>query len=144
LLTTQSPEVLLMTQMTREEIAEFLSLPLIAHLITMRADGSPNAVPMWYICTSGRFYLFTPTLSLKIQNIKRDPRMTIPIASAGQPYRYVVANGVAEIGAREIEPYMISIASRYEGVEGGVKYVGELQARLNLSLISMKPISVVE
>ena len=39
---------------------------------------------------------------------------------------------------------MISIASHYEGAEGGVKYVGELQLRLNLSLISMKPISVVE
>jgi len=53
-----------MTQVTREETAEFLSLPLIAHLITMHADGSPNAVPAWYMCASGRFYTFTPTLSL--------------------------------------------------------------------------------
>jgi hypothetical protein len=31
-----------MTQVTREETAEFLSLPLIAHLITMHAGGSPE------------------------------------------------------------------------------------------------------
>jgi PPOX class probable F420-dependent enzyme len=133
-----------MAKMTREETEQFLSLPLIAHFITTRADGSPHAVPVWYAFVEGHFYVFAPTRSLKIQNIKRDPRMTISIASQDQPYRYVVANGVAEILTGDITERAVSIASRYEGTEGGMKYIEKLQARFNMTLIAMTPLSVVE
>jgi PPOX class probable F420-dependent enzyme len=133
-----------MAKMTRAETEQFLALPLIAHFVTTRADGSPHAVPVWYAFVEGRFYVFTPTTSLKIRNIKRNPRLTLSIASHDQPYRYVVANGVAEIIAEGVTERAVSIATRYEGPEGGVKYVANLLVNWELTLIAMTPISMAE
>jgi PPOX class probable F420-dependent enzyme len=119
--------------------AAFLALPNIAHFITLRADGSPHSVPVWYEFVDGRFYVFTPATSLKMRNLARDPRLTLSIASSEQPYAYVVADGVAEIVRGDITERAVAIASRYERSDGGVPYIEKLRARFDVALIAMTP-----
>lgn len=104
--------------MTQQEIKQFLDRPLIAHITSLRADGSAHTVPIWYEYDDARFYVFTPSLSVKITHLKRDPRLTISIASEDEPYRYVVASGVAALSTTRVLERGGAIASRYRGEAG--------------------------
>jgi len=66
-----------MATMTAEQTARFLDGPHIAHVVTQRADGSSNVVPVWYAFVDGTFTIFTPERSVKAKNPARDPRLTI-------------------------------------------------------------------
>jgi nitroimidazol reductase NimA-like FMN-containing flavoprotein (pyridoxamine 5'-phosphate oxidase superfamily) len=55
--------------MTQEKIERFLNRPLIAHVTTLRVDGSAHTVPVWYQYDNARFYVFTPRSSVKIAPI---------------------------------------------------------------------------
>jgi PPOX class probable F420-dependent enzyme len=133
-----------MAKMTPEQTTAFLALPNIAHFVTLRADGSPHSVPVWYGFAEGRYYVFTPATSLKMRNLARDPRMTLSIASSDKPYAYVVASGSAEIVSGDITDRAVSIASRYEGPAGGVAYIEKLRERFDVALIAMTPTRSVE
>ncbi len=132
-----------MAKMTTEQSEKFLALPNLAHFITLRADGSPHAAPVWYEFADGRFHVFTPATSVKLRNLGRDSRMTLSIASPDQPYSYVVASGRAEIMSGDIIGRAVSIASRYEGLAGGVQYIETLQTRFSVSVVAMAPIRMV-
>lgn len=107
-----------MPTMTNRQINQFLARPLIAHVTTLRSDGSAHTVPVWYQYDDARFYVFTPSLSVKITHLKRDPRLTISIASEDEPYRYVVASGVAVLNVERALERGGAIASRYRGEDG--------------------------
>jgi PPOX class probable F420-dependent enzyme len=128
-----------MAQMTPEQLTAFLVEPNIAHFVTVRADGSPHAVPLWYEYVDGDFYIFTPSTSFKLKNLARDLHMTLSIASEAKPYRYVVANGTAEILEGDVGERVVSIASRYEGAEGGAAYYESLKQRFKVVVIKLTP-----
>lgn len=107
-----------MAKMIRQEMEQFLARPLIAHATSLRADGSAHTVPIWYQYEKARFYIFTASASVKITHLKRDPRLTISIASEDEPYRYVVASGVAKVSAACALERGGTIASRYRGAAG--------------------------
>ncbi len=86
-----------MAKMTPKQIGEFLALPNIAHSISLRAGSTPHSVPVWHGFSDNRSYVFTPASSLKMRNIRNDPRISLSIANAAKPYSYVVASGVADI-----------------------------------------------
>ena len=62
-----------MALMTPEELEEFFAAPLVAHLTTLRADGSPHTAPVWYDYRDGRFLVFTWDKAVKVANLERDP-----------------------------------------------------------------------
>jgi PPOX class probable F420-dependent enzyme len=131
--------------MTPAQISEFLDEPNLAHVMTLRANGSSHAVPVWYRYVDGTFYVFTPSTSVKVKNLARDPRLTISIASNDRPYCYVVAEGTASVTPMAdpndaVFEHAASIAARYEGgLEGGRAYIEKLMLRFPVSLITMTP-----
>jgi PPOX class probable F420-dependent enzyme len=128
--------------MTSQQIKQFLARPLIAHVTSLRADGSPHTVPVWYQYEDGRFYVFTPSPSVKIANLKRDPRLSISIASEDEPYQYVVADGVAELSEERRLERGGAIASRYRGA-GGPAYVQNIETKYGgITIVSLTPTKV--
>ena len=131
-----------MSTMTLQEMSQFLNRPLIAHVTSLRLDGSPHTVPVWYQYTGGHFSVFTPSRSVKVRNLRRDPRLTISIASEDEPYRYVMADGVAElsdVGALEQGEV---IASRYRG-DAGLAYVQSVDVTYGgVTIVSLRPTRV--
>ncbi len=131
-----------MATMTPQQIERFLARPLIAHVTSLRADGSPHTVPVWYQYEDGRFYVFTPSPSVKIANLKRDPRLSISVASEDEPYQYVVAEGVAELSEKRALERGGAIASRYRG-EGGPAYVENIDAKYGgVTIVSLPPTKI--
>jgi nitroimidazol reductase NimA-like FMN-containing flavoprotein (pyridoxamine 5'-phosphate oxidase superfamily) len=65
-------------------------------IVTNRAGGgAPHAMPVWGVWIDGRLWFSTSPTSTKARNIKRDPRVTVPLAHEHDE-EAVVLEGVAE------------------------------------------------
>jgi PPOX class probable F420-dependent enzyme len=124
-----------MSKMDQATFQAFIDAPRIAHLIAVESDGTPHVAPVWYEYTGGQFLVFTPGTSVKLGHIRYDPRVAISIASEGEPYHYVTANGAAKINDGDVHHQAFSIARRYRG-DGAERFLAELK---DLHLITMTP-----
>ena len=58
---------------------QFLKKQKILHLATVRKDGTPHIVPVWYIYSSGKIYVGTNTRTQKAKNLKKNPHVSFCI-----------------------------------------------------------------
>jgi PPOX class probable F420-dependent enzyme len=68
-------------------------------LVTLRSDGTPIALPMWFAVLDRHVYLQTPARSTKVARVRRDPRVAF-LVEAGERWaelRAVLLTGRAEI-----------------------------------------------
>ncbi len=107
-----------MSDLTPEQIAEFLERPLVAVMVTLRADGSPHAIPIWYEYRDGEFIVFTSDAFVRVKNLRRDSRAAITVSNHEAPYMYVSAEGPVSITSEAVAETGLSIARRYMGERG--------------------------
>ena len=95
---------------------DLLERPLMASLGTTRPDGAPQVNPMWFVW-DGEFIWFTHTNKRqKYKNIANEPRVSISIFDAEQPYRYVEIRGVVDHIDADPEAKMYQrLSERYQG-----------------------------
>jgi PPOX class probable F420-dependent enzyme len=87
-------------KMTSEEVQAFLHGPRTMNLATHNHDGTIHMVAMWYGFTAaGTIGFETFGRSQKVQNLRRDPRVTA-LVEAGD--RYEDLRGVELVGTMEI------------------------------------------
>ena len=106
-----------MSGLTPEQMAEFLERPLVAVMVTLRANGAPHAIPVWYEYTDGEFIVFTSSTFQRVKNLERDSRAAITISTHDVPYMYVSAEGPVSITSEGVAETGLSIARRYTGEE---------------------------
>ena len=104
-----------MSDLTPEQTAEFLERPLVAVMVTLRADGSPHAIPVWYEYRDGEFIVFTSSTFVRVKNVRRDSRAAITVSNHEEPYMYVSAEGPVVITSEGVAETGLSIARRYMG-----------------------------
>ena len=104
-------------RMTPEEVDAFLAERRAMTMCSISGDGSIHAVAMWYGFVDGCIAVETKTKSQKVQNLRRDPRLTL-LFEAGDYYEEL--RGVELVGKAEIfdEPDKmwelgVSVFSRY-------------------------------
>ena len=86
-------------RMSPEEVDAFLQEERTAVMCSMHPDGSIHAVAMWYGFLDGQLTFETKARSQKVQNLRRDPRLTF-LVEAGD--RYEELRGVELVGRGEI------------------------------------------
>ncbi|QYG93984.1 TIGR03618 family F420-dependent PPOX class oxidoreductase [Iamia sp. SCSIO 61187] len=87
-------------KMTPDEVQAFLHGPRTMNLATHNHDGTIHMVAMWYGFTAdGTIGFETFGRSQKVQNLKRDPRVTA-LVEAGD--RYENLQGVELVGTMEV------------------------------------------
>ncbi len=106
-------------RMSAQEVQDFLDAERTTTMCSMHPDGSIHAVAMWYALLDGVITVETKEKSQKVQNLRRDPRVTF-LVEAGE--RYEELRGVEIVGrARLIEDpdavwkFGVSIWERYMG-----------------------------
>lgn len=106
-------------KMTDEEVGEFLGGRHSMSMATIGPDGRIHLVAMWYGFLEGAVAVETKAKSQKVQNLRRDPRITVMV-EAGD--RYEELKGVELVGAAELveEPARmwelgVSVFERYQG-----------------------------
>jgi PPOX class probable F420-dependent enzyme len=106
-------------KMTPEEVDQFLGGRRTMALCSINHDGSIHAVAMWYGFLEGAIAFETKAKSQKVQNLRRDPRIT-SLCEDGDTYDTL--RGVELVGRAEIvdEPERmwelgVSVFERYQG-----------------------------
>ena len=84
-------------RMTDAEIAEFVRGSRTTTLATNGPTGTPHLVAMWYAVLDGEIWFETKAKSQKVQNLRRDDRVTCLIED-GQTYEEL--RGVELVGTR--------------------------------------------
>lgn len=135
--------------MNKEEILKFLMFGTrTAKLSTIRKDGSPHVVPIWFILDKIDTHIVFTTWhdSLKAKNFVRDPRVSICVDDQIPPFSFVRIDGIAEINQnpppREILEWATRIAERYMGKNNADSY-GKRNSGKGELLVKIKPTKIV-
>ena len=121
-------------RMSEAEIEEFLQGRHTMNVATFNHDDTIHLVAMWYGFHEGLLAFETFSKSQKIQNLERDPRITVLIDDGEQ---YEELRGVEVVGKAELidDPATVvavakSVVQRYFPVpEDQVDAVAEMMAR---------------
>ena len=70
-----------MAKMNEEERARFLTEPRLGILNTIRSDGSPIGVPLWFDWNGETVRMFSSVLSPKIKRLQADPRASLLVVN---------------------------------------------------------------
>lgn len=66
-------------------------------LATVRPDGRPHLVPIWFVVDDGRWYICTAPGSVKARNLQANPRVSLALEDGTHPL-------VVEGEARPVDP----------------------------------------
>jgi general stress protein 26 len=66
-------------------------------IATVRPDGRPHLVPIWFVTDAGRWYICTGADSVKARNLQANPAIALALEDGTDPY-------VIEGAARAVQP----------------------------------------
>ena len=114
-----------------------------AKLATVRADGRPHVVPVWFHLDGEDLVFTTWHKSVKGLNMQRDPRVCICVDDEKPPYAFMQIEGTAtlEDDPETLLTWSARIGGRYMGEELAEAYgkrngvPGELLVRVKVTRI---------
>ena len=107
-------------------VQEYLTGKEIGVLATSNPDGSPLAMPMWFIHDSDGLALVSQADDMKVRNMRRDPRVGFVVESGnGDSIACIIVQGSvtflanesdrSRVGARFIDKYGVHMEKRWNG-----------------------------
>ena len=140
--------------MSKKEIKDFLMHgTYTAKIATVKNDGSPHVVPIWFVLDDGSrkkghigdVVLTTYDSSLKARNIQRDNRVCICVDDQIPQYSFVTIQGTAKIyrlKQNELLKWATKIAGRYMG-KNNAKAYGNRNSTEGAVLVRIKPKKII-
>jgi PPOX class probable F420-dependent enzyme len=105
---------------------KFLKGPNIAKVATVRKDGSPSVVPVWYYWDGKNCYVVGRKKSAWVKDLKHERRVTVLIDDADPPYPKVTIEGKAKVIGTELDDWIDigrQMVKKYFGPEAGDSYL---------------------
>jgi PPOX class probable F420-dependent enzyme len=135
-----------MENMTKDEYQRFLmDTPRTGKLATVRADGRPHVVPIWFVLDGDILVFSCGSGSVKAQNMRRDARVSLCIDDEKPPFSFVLIDGTTDIQTftpEEMLPWTTRIARRYMGDALAESY-GKRNAVIDELIVRVTPTKVV-
>ena len=75
------------------EIRALVEGPNIAHLASIRPDGGPASHPVWVGFDGVHVLVCTGRTTPKVRNVEHDPRVSLSILAADNPYEEAMIRG---------------------------------------------------
>lgn len=72
-----------------DELAQFLLAPNPAVVATLRPDGWPHTAPTWYEWQDGLVLLNMDHTRVRLEHLRRDPRVALSVMDVESWYRHV-------------------------------------------------------
>ena len=112
-------------------------------LATVRKDGRPHVVPIWFVLDGDDVVFTTGARLVKAHALRRDRRACLCVDDENPPYACVMIDGVVSIGddLENMLRFATAIGNRYMGAERGEEFgrrnavPGELLVRLTPTAI---------
>lgn len=133
-----------MRGMNPEEVRAFLMAGTrTGKLATVRSDGRPHVVPIWFTLRGDHLVFNTHVSSVKARNLRREPRVAITVDDQSPPYSFVTVEGVATLTdeAPDLTEIATEIGGRYMGADRAAEYgarngsSGELVVRVSIDKV---------
>lgn len=103
-----------MTIELNDKQKELLASKNVGHLATINPDGSAQVTPVWFEYDGEHLIFNSEQKRLKSRNLARDPRVTLTITDAANPYQYVELRGRV-VDASPDETAIDRLAKKYIG-----------------------------
>jgi PPOX class probable F420-dependent enzyme len=96
-------------------VQQLLSAPNYATISTFNPDGAIHSTVIWISAEDGTVAVNSAVGRLWPTNLERDPRTTVVVQEAGNPYHFVEIRGTAT-GSREgADEHINALAKKYIG-----------------------------
>jgi PPOX class probable F420-dependent enzyme len=95
---TGTPERHEYMSMSPAELEAFLAQTFptpLGVIATVRRDGSPHVVPVWFRWDAGAVTIWTTETRVWVRNLLRDPRVAFSVQTFEEPYPAVMMRGTA-------------------------------------------------
>jgi PPOX class probable F420-dependent enzyme len=128
-----------MTAMSREQWRAFvLEGTRTGKLATVRKDGRPHIMPIWFVLDGDDVLFNTGADSVKGRNLRREGRAALCVDDERPPFAFVTVSGPVEIveDVEEVRRWATAIGARYMGADRAEEFgarngvPGELLVRL--------------
>ncbi|MFI6880530.1 PPOX class F420-dependent oxidoreductase [Streptomyces sp. NPDC050400] len=104
-----------MSAQLSDELKALLDTKTFIAVATIQPDGSPQVSPVW-VKRDGDDVLFSTTTGRrKEQNLRRDPRVTVLVQPADNPYAYAEIRGTADITTEGGQELIDELSVKYTG-----------------------------
>jgi F420H(2)-dependent biliverdin reductase len=80
--------------LTEQQMQERLSASRNIWFATVRASGAPHLIPIWFVAHDGHIYICTAPDSVKVRNLRRNPRVALALEDGSVP---VILEGTAVV-----------------------------------------------
>lgn len=99
------------------DVRDLATVDNFAAFTTLNAAGEPRTHVMWVDATDDHVLVNTEIHRAKYADVTNDPRVTITIMDAENPYRYAEVRGkvVAEIRGAEARVHIDQLSQKYHG-----------------------------
>ncbi len=134
-----------MSEMTKKEIKRFLLHGTrTGKLATVRKDGRPHVVPIWFDLDGETIVFTTGGESVKARNMKRDPRVSICVDDEAPPFSFVQVEGIASFSddLDEMLHWATRIGGRYMGADQAEAF-GKRNAVPGELLVRVSPTKII-
>ena len=77
-------------RLSRKEAWDVVAAAHTGVFTTLKADGAPISLPMWFVALDERIYVVTPEVARKVRRVRRNPRVSFLVES-GERWAELVA-----------------------------------------------------
>jgi PPOX class probable F420-dependent enzyme len=102
------------SELTHAQVA-LLRARSFAVVSTLQENGTPQTSIVW-VDTDGEHVVFNTTNArAKGKNLRRDPRLSVTVFDADDPYHYFEVEGVGELSEVGADDYINELSRKYTG-----------------------------
>ena len=135
-----------MAKLTPEVRAFLLHATRTGKLATVRPDGRPHVVPIWFALDEDTLLFTTWHTTVKATNIRSNPRVSLCVDDENPPFAYALLEGTATLldDQEQLKLWATRIAARYMGPNLAEAYgnrnavPGELVVRVTINKVIFK------
>lgn len=132
------------TSFNAEQRTFLIEEPRTAHIGTVRKDGRPHVVPVWFDLDGDTVVFSMADSSVKAENMRRDPRVTVTVDDEQPPFAYIMIEGTATLSSPtdgDLEYWSGRLAGRYVGHEEAANY-GKRNSEPGMLIVRVTPTKV--
>lgn len=111
---------------------------------TVRSDGRPHIVPIWFLLDGDTIVFTTGAGSIKAKNMHRDPHVCLCVDDERPPYAFASIEGTASFSdnIQDLTIWATRIAGRYMGEQLAEQY-GKRNAVPDELLVRITPTKII-
>ena len=100
-----------------QSVKKLLQDKSYGHVVTVNAEGKPQVTMVWMDVDGDDVMFNTAEGRLKLQNLRRNPHITVSVQDRNEPQLYAVVHGKARVTETGADEHIDKLAKRFLGAD---------------------------